>query len=225
MQDVMECERLPVCGQFQTPMRLSSIQTNPPRDGFWQFVLKFCGHANRLLQQLFGWLVSDDHGGEQAGCGGPGLARLHGVCDCEAGWMHYQILWNAFADGLRERNENSIQGQQLWWTFFRPACRLHAPSKPATSLAACCLIKLHFSEWPWIAASTCAVFMSSHQHLGIPVLWGGLFILAKEKCSPEQFYIDLWTIFKRNGSFVITLDLWAHLMKSGSKNKSVYICV
>uniref|UniRef100_A0A673LTA8 GB1/RHD3-type G domain-containing protein n=1 Tax=Sinocyclocheilus rhinocerous TaxID=307959 RepID=A0A673LTA8_9TELE len=31
----------------------------------------------RLLQQLSGWLVSDDLGGEDAGCGGPGLVWLH----------------------------------------------------------------------------------------------------------------------------------------------------
>ncbi len=30
---------------------------------------KFLGYANRLLQQLSGWLVSDDLGGEDAGCG------------------------------------------------------------------------------------------------------------------------------------------------------------
>ncbi len=34
---------------------------------------KFFGYANRLLQQLSGWLVSDVLGGEYAGCGGPGL--------------------------------------------------------------------------------------------------------------------------------------------------------
>ncbi len=56
-------------------------------------------HANRLLQQLSGWLVSDDLGGEDAGCGGPGLVWLHVVCGCEAGWMYCQILRNAFEDG------------------------------------------------------------------------------------------------------------------------------
>ncbi len=67
-----------------------------PWDGFWQFVQIFFGYANRLLQQLSGWLVSDDLGGEDAGCGGPGLVWLHVVCGCEAGWMYCQILWNAF---------------------------------------------------------------------------------------------------------------------------------
>ncbi len=59
-----------------------------PRDGFLQFVQKFFGYANRLLQQLSGWLVSDDRRGEDAGCGGPGLVWLHVVCGCEAGWMY-----------------------------------------------------------------------------------------------------------------------------------------
>ncbi len=34
--------------------------------------------------------------GEDTGCGGPGLARLHVVCSCEAIWMYCQILWNPF---------------------------------------------------------------------------------------------------------------------------------
>ncbi len=71
-----------------------------PWDGFWQFVQKIFSYANRLLQQLSGWLVSDDLGGEDAGCGGPGLVWLHVVCGCEAGWMYCQILWNTFGEGL-----------------------------------------------------------------------------------------------------------------------------
>ncbi len=67
-----------------------------PWDGFWQFVQKLFGYANWLLQQLSGWLVSDDLRGEDAGCGGPGLVWLHMVC----GWMYCQILWNAFGDSL-----------------------------------------------------------------------------------------------------------------------------
>ncbi len=54
---------------------------------FWQFVQKLFGHVNRLLQQLSGWLVSDDLGGEDAGCGGPGLVWLHVDSGCAAGWM------------------------------------------------------------------------------------------------------------------------------------------
>ncbi len=36
-------------------------------------------YANRLLQQLSRWFVSDNLGGEDAGCGGPGLVWLHVV--------------------------------------------------------------------------------------------------------------------------------------------------
>ncbi len=36
--------------------------------------------------------------------------------------------------------------QQLWWTFLQSACQLHAPSKLATSVALCCVIKLHIIE-------------------------------------------------------------------------------
>ncbi len=56
-----------------------------PWDGFWQFVQKFFGYANRLLQQLSGGLVSDDLGGEDAGCGGPELM-------CRGKWWSHQIL-------------------------------------------------------------------------------------------------------------------------------------
>ncbi len=50
-------------------------------------------------------------------------------------------------------------------------CRLHAPSNLATSVALCCVIKLHILEWPFIVASvryTCAIIMLSNQHLDMP---------------------------------------------------------
>ncbi len=68
------------------------MQMSFPEIGFLQFVQKLFGYANRLLQQLSGWLVSDDLGGKDAGRGGPGLVWLHMVCGCEAGWMYCQIL-------------------------------------------------------------------------------------------------------------------------------------
>ncbi len=46
-----------------------------------------------------GWSQTD-LGGEDAGCGGPGLVWLHVVCSCEAGLMYCQILENTFGDGL-----------------------------------------------------------------------------------------------------------------------------
>jgi hypothetical protein len=46
-------------------------------------------HKRALLQteiQLSRWLVSDDPAGEEAGCGGPGLAWLHVV------WRGYTVM-------------------------------------------------------------------------------------------------------------------------------------
>ncbi len=63
--------------------------------------------------------------------------------------------------------------KQLWWTFLQSACQSHAPLKLATSVALCCVIKLHILEWPFIVASlrhTCAIIMLSNQHLDMPHL-------------------------------------------------------
>ncbi len=84
------------CSQVETPMRMTSF----PETVYDSLCRNYFGYANRLLQQLSGWLVSDDLGGEDAGCGGPELVWLHVVCGCEVGWMYCQILWSAFGDGL-----------------------------------------------------------------------------------------------------------------------------
>ncbi len=56
------------------------MQMSFPQTVSDKFVQKLFGYANRLLQQLSGWLVSDDLVGEDAGCGGPGLVWLqHGL--------------------------------------------------------------------------------------------------------------------------------------------------
>ncbi len=105
--DKTECEYLPTQVGYDNELQSGRDHDEDdehadelPWDGFWQCVQKLFGYANRLLQQLSGCLVSDDLGGEDAGCRGPGLVWLHLVCGCEAGWMYYQILWNAFGDGL-----------------------------------------------------------------------------------------------------------------------------
>ncbi len=89
--DAIECEHLPTQVNYDNELQ-SGLDPDEddehadelPWDGFWQFVQKFFSYTNRLLQQLSGWLVSDDLGGEDAGCGGPGLVWLHLVCGCEA---------------------------------------------------------------------------------------------------------------------------------------------
>ncbi len=60
---------------------------------------------------------------------------------------------------------------------MQSACQLHVPSKLATSVALCCVIKLHIFEWPFIV-DTCAIIMLSNQHFDMPHLWGGWIILA-----------------------------------------------
>ncbi len=105
--DAIECEHLPTQVGYddellsgRDPDEDDKHADELPWDGFWQFVQKFFGYTNRLLQQLSGWLVSDNRGGEDAGCGSPELVWLHMVYGCEASWMYCQILWNAFGDGL-----------------------------------------------------------------------------------------------------------------------------
>jgi hypothetical protein len=71
-----------------------------PWDGFWQLVQKFFTCANPQFHQLSGWVVSDDPAGEEAGCGVPGLAWLHVLCGCEAGWTYCQILYNDIGGSL-----------------------------------------------------------------------------------------------------------------------------
>jgi hypothetical protein len=77
--------------------------------------------------------------------------------------------------------------QQLWWTFLQLACQLHNPSKLETSLASCCVIKLHILEWPFIVPSTRCTYvmvMLFNQLCDMPHLSGRWVILAKEKFSP-----------------------------------------
>ncbi len=194
--NVIECEHLPTqvgnddeLQSGRDPDEDDEHADELPWDGFWQFVQKFFSYANRLLQQLSVWLISDDLGDKDAGCGGPGLVWLHVVCGCEAGWMYCQnslkCLWRRL---MVEK-----------WTFDSWATALvdlPAVSKPiACSLKTCniCGIVLcdktaHFRV-TFIVASlrhTCAIIMVSNQHLDMPHLWGGWIILSKEKYSLTQ---------------------------------------
>ncbi len=97
--NVSICPRLMNCSQVKTPMRTTEIADELLWDGFWQFVQKFFGYANRLLQQV---RVAGLRRSWRWRCWmwSPRLVWLYGVCGCEAGWMSCQILWNAFGDGL-----------------------------------------------------------------------------------------------------------------------------
>ncbi len=205
--------------QYETKCDFSTSPHNIQNKRFWQFVQKFFGHANRLLQQLSGWLVSDDLGGEDAGCAGPGL-RLWGRLDTAK--FSETPLETAYGREMNIQFTGNRSGGH--------SCSLHANCMLPQNLRHlwhCAVIKLHILEWPFIVASlryTCAIIMLSNQHLDMPHLWGGWIISAKEKCSLRQIYTDLWTIFERNRPFVYiekVSDLWVQLMKNGGKNKSV----
>lgn len=95
-------------------------------------------------------------------------------------------------------------------SVLQSACQLHASSKLATSVASCCVIKLH-PDWLFTVGKlilySCHLISILLCHT-CEVLWQ---IPAMEKCSVTQIYTDLWTIFERNRSFVHlenALGLW-----------------
>jgi hypothetical protein len=60
------------------------------------------------------------------------------------------------------------------------------PSKLETSVALCCVTKLHILKWPYIVPSrkcTCVMIMLFNQLLDMPHQSSGLISLAKENCS------------------------------------------
>ncbi len=103
--------------------------------------------------------------------------RLWGRLDALPNFL--KRLWRQ----LMVEKWTSNSWQQLWWTFLQSVCQLNTPSKLATSVALCSVIKLHILEWPFIVASlryTCTIIMLSNQQLYMPHMWGGWIILAKE---------------------------------------------
>ncbi len=76
MPDVNECEHLLTQVVYDDELQSGRDPNEACRLASLRRSLTACaeifGYANRLLQQLSGWLVSDDLRGEDAGCGGPG---------------------------------------------------------------------------------------------------------------------------------------------------------
>jgi hypothetical protein len=77
--------------QVKTLVRMTSTQMIFP-ETISDSLRRTSSAVQTQFQQLSGWLVSDHPAGEEAGCGGPGLAWLHVACGCEAGWTYCQIL-------------------------------------------------------------------------------------------------------------------------------------
>ncbi len=95
---------------------------------------------------------------------------LHMVCGCEAVGCTAKFsetpLEKAYGREINiQFTGNSSGGHSC-------SKQLHAPSKLATSVALCCVIKLHILDWPFIMGSlrhTCAIIMMS-KHLDMPHL-------------------------------------------------------
>ncbi len=84
------------CSQVETPMRTTSMQMSFPETVSDSLCRNSLVMQTDCCSSCPGGWSQDDLGGEDAGCGGPGLVWLHVVCGCEAGWMYCQILWNSF---------------------------------------------------------------------------------------------------------------------------------
>ncbi len=106
----------------------------------------FFGYENRLLQQS-GWLVSDDLGGEDAGCGGPGLVWLHMVCGCEA---------VGYTANFSETPLETAYGREINIEFTGNSSGGHSCSQRVCAIA-----------------HSCALIMRSNQHLDMPHVGSG----------------------------------------------------
>ncbi len=104
---------------------------------------------------------------------------------CSMGDMSGEYVGHA-RTGMFSASRNCVQILATWgralscWTW---------DVRLATSVALCCVIKLHILDCPFIVVSlrhSCAIIMLSNQHLDMPHLWGGWIISAKEKCSLTQ---------------------------------------
>ncbi len=155
------------CSQVETPVRTTSCR--------WASLRRFLTVCAEIL-----WLCCC------SSCPGGWSQTILEVkmLDVEVlGWCGY--TWSAvvrpvgctakFSETpLETAYGGEIHEQHLWGTFLQSTCQLHAPSKLATSVALCCVIKLHILEWTFIVSSlrhTCAIIMLSNQHLDMPHLW------------------------------------------------------
>lgn len=128
-------------------------------DAFWQFATVFFWVCKPTAAAAFGWLVSDDHGGEHAG------------------WRSWTTVVTL---GLRLRSRlevlpNSKKCIQTKFmveklTFSSQAMALadisvvsipNARSLKSCNLSGYCVIKLYILEWPFIVTA-CTIIMLSH---------------------------------------------------------------
>ncbi len=68
-------------------------------------------------------------------------------------WGRLDVLPNSLKRLWRQLTVEKWTFNSRATAFLQSACQLHAPSKLATSVALCCVIKLHILECPYIVAS------------------------------------------------------------------------
>ena len=125
------------------------------------------------FHQLSGWLVSDDPAGEEAGCGGPGLAWLHVFWGCEACWKYCQILKN---------NIEVVYGREMNIKLFGNSSGGHSCSQHTKCTLLQNICGIVWQNCTFIVSSTkcnCVMIMLFNQLLHIPHLSVGWIILAK----------------------------------------------
>jgi hypothetical protein len=88
-----------------------------------------------------------------------------------------------------------------------PAASMPIARSEKTSVALCCLTKLHIVEF--IVPSTrctCVMIMLFNQLLDMPHLSGGWIILANEKCSLTGMQTNLCTKYETN-KLLVCMDI------------------
>jgi hypothetical protein len=118
------------------------------------------------FHQLSGWLVSDDPAGEEARCGGPGL------------------VWSAVVSPVWRTAETAYDTElkiSVGQSYGQHAYCMSPQFE--TSVALCCVTKLHILERSFIIPSTrCISVMNMlfNQLIDMPHLSGGCIILTKD---------------------------------------------
>ena len=132
-----------------------------------------------FIRCSFGWLFSDNPTGEEAACGGPGLAWLHVWGRLDIPLSSLKIHW------MRLMVENLTKNYLATALVDIPAVSMPIThSFNLRHLWYCAVTQLHIL-WDFnihTTRCTCVMIMLFNQRLDMPHLSRGWIILVKEKC-------------------------------------------